>query len=226
MDMPTASQKRKTPDNHQPLNSADNQSHDGHKTPSQPRPTPKPRRTATLYDAVAGRIGPNGFLAASRLKSKTVTPSAPEEILLRRINAPAQIPYDYYDADEKLKPDQRLPDSHLVKDIHMYVSHFYEATNEPGETYDFRSLDETALLAMGILLEEACKEPLGASGDMVLTEPQTWDRQLPVRVESQRQIVGMVVPKRVQEYESSSEDEEVLERRPKRRRCRHQSPDG
>jgi len=226
MNMPTASQKHKTPDNLQPLNSADKQSHDGHKIPSPSRPTPKPRRNATLYDAVAGRIGPNGFLAASTLKTKTVTPSAPEEVLLRRVNAPAQIPCDYYNADEKLKPDQKLPDSHLVKDIHMYVSHFYEATNESGETYDFRSLDETALLAMGILLEEACKEPLGASGDMVLAEPQSWDRQLPVTMESQRQIVGMGVPERVQEYESSSTDEEVLERRPKRRRYRHQSPDG
>ncbi|KAK5316565.1 hypothetical protein LTR70_006224 [Exophiala xenobiotica] len=205
--MPTASQKRKTPDNLQPLNSADKQSHDGHEIASPSRPTPKPRRNATLYDAVAGRIGPNGFLAASTLKTKTVTPSAPEEVLLRRVNAPAQIPYDYYNADEKLKPAQKLPDSHLVKDIHM-------------------SLDETALLAMGILLEEACKEPLGASGDMVLAEPQSWDRQLPVTMESQRQIVGMVVPERVQEHESSSTDEEVLERRPKRRRYRHQSPDG
>ncbi|KAL8875128.1 MAG: hypothetical protein Q9198_006469 [Flavoplaca austrocitrina] len=218
MDMLTASQDRKTTDNLQPPKSADKQSHDGHEILS------RPRRTATLYDAVAGRVGPNGFLTTSRLKTKTVTPSAPEETLLRRVNAPAQIPYDYYSADEKLKPDQKLPDSHLVKEIHMYVSHFYEATNEPGETSDFKSLDETALLAMGILLEEACKEPLGTSGDMVLTEPQNWDQLLPPRMESQRQVVGMVVPKRVQEYESSSTDEEVLERRPKRRRYRRHSP--
>lgn len=217
------SQKSAAQDDHQRLAPADDLGFADSKTPQLKA---KPRRTATLYDAVVGRIGPNGFLTASQRESNSVHPSTPEEVLLRRISAPAQIAYDYYNADEKLGPDQKLPDTDLLKDIHAYVSDFYEATSGPGETYDFRSMDETALLAMGILLEEACKEPLGASGDMVLTEPQGWDQQLPERLESQHQVVGRVVPKRVQEYESSSTEEEVLESRSKRRRHRHRSPDG
>lgn len=37
-------------------------------------------------------------------------------------------------------------------------------------TTDERSLDETALLAFGILLEEAARESLGKNGDLVFTE--------------------------------------------------------
>lgn len=35
---------------------------------------------------------------------------------------------------------------------------------------DWKSLDETALLAMGILLEEMSLESLGKTGDLVFTE--------------------------------------------------------
>lgn len=46
-------------------------------------------------------------------------------------------------------------------------------------------MDETALLAMGILIEEAAKESLGETGDLTFTEsedynyldcPDVWDR--------------------------------------------------
>ena len=47
---------------------------------------------------------------------------------------------------------QRLPDSDLSKALHAYVSDFYAAI---GDGVDFVSLDETALLALGILVEEA-----------------------------------------------------------------------
>ena len=199
--------------------------HDGHDVPQ--RRKAKPRRTATVYDAVAGRVGLNGFLTADQLKSQSVKPSAPEEVLLRRVDAPDQIAYDYYNADERLRPDQRLPDSDLLKDLHAYVSDFYDLTNKSGDTFDFRSLDETALLAMGILLEEACKESLGEAGDMVFTEPQSWDQQLPDSIESRHQVEGSVRPKQVQELESSSEDDEahMLERQPRKRRRRHRSPE-
>jgi len=219
--------KGKTRDKYQPpLDEASDRDYDSHETTQQPEA--KTRRIATLYDAVAGMVGLHGFLTNHQHKSKTVKPSAPEEVLLRRVNAPDQIPFEYYNADEELSRDQKLPDSDLLKDVHAYVSDFYELTNAPRDRYDFRSLDETALLAMGILLEEACKEPLGASGDMVFTEPQSWDQQLPQSLESQRQIEGVVVPKQIQEHESSSEDEEtqMLERQPrKRQRRKYRGPD-
>lgn len=39
-----------------------------------------------------------------------------------------------------------------------------------GRSVDERSMDETALLAFGILLEEASREVLGQRGDLVFTE--------------------------------------------------------
>lgn len=68
-----------------------------------------------------------------------------------------------------------LPDSDLLKAIHSYSSHFYGASKRgQGQVderdLDERSMDETALLAFGILLEEAGREVLGRRGDLVFTE--------------------------------------------------------
>jgi hypothetical protein len=65
--------------------------------------------------------------------------------------------------------------------VHGYAAGFYEAVaaeqerrGRPGRIggrlVDERSMDETALLAFGILLEEASREALGKSGDLVFTE--------------------------------------------------------
>jgi hypothetical protein len=77
---------------------------------------------------------------------------------------------DTYFANEALPADRPLPDSDLVKAIHAYSSDFYaHATAERGQG-SWHTMDETALLAMGILLEEAAKESLGETGDMVFVE--------------------------------------------------------
>ena len=55
---------------------------------------------------------------------------------------------------------QRLPDPELLKALHAYCSDFY-ARNGGGES--FESLDETALLALGILMEEAADEAVRQS---------------------------------------------------------------
>ena len=74
-----------------------------------------------------------------------------------------------------------LPSSDLLKAAHSYASHFYDALGAggrhdahfvAGRGMDERSMDETALLALGILLEEAGREVLGAKGDMVFTEEE------------------------------------------------------
>lgn len=39
-------------------------------------------------------------------------------------------------------------------------------------------MDETALLALGILMEELCRETLGDNGDMVFTEAEAGDERL------------------------------------------------
>lgn len=106
---------------------------------------------------------------------------APEEVLFRRKKAPERFAEkDIYFANEGLPDDGRgdLPDSDLLKSVHAYASRFYEALGRRrgsdsfvgSRLVDERSMDETALLAMGLLLEEAARETLGKSGDLVFTE--------------------------------------------------------
>lgn len=107
---------------------------------------------------------------------------APEEVLFSRTNAPQRYAEkDIYFAHEDLPSGSRgtLPDSDLVKAVHSYASHFYEAMGQRHDRdgrgsntarVDEKSMDETALLSLGILLEEAARESLGRNGDLVFTE--------------------------------------------------------
>jgi hypothetical protein len=204
------------------------------------------KRHASVYDAVAGvpfiltalfcrlillgRVGLNGFITkhagafASDLPSANIKPLAPQEVLLRRVRAPTQAPLGYYAADEELPADQRLPDSDLLKAIHAYASDFYSmATHDKGRC-DFRSMDETALLALSVLLEEAAVEVLGETGDMVLVEPEGLENIVPEERITRHQIKGRVRPIATPELEAEIEQisgpdiEEAEGRRRKRRR--------
>lgn len=107
-------------------------------------------------------------------------PYAPDEVLFRRKDAPQRYAeYDIYFSHERDLPRGGrglLPESDLLKAIHSYSSHFYAASQHQGRSsitgrsVDTRSMDETALLAFGILLEEAGREALGRRGDLVFTE--------------------------------------------------------
>ncbi|EAQ92268.1 hypothetical protein CHGG_00503 [Chaetomium globosum CBS 148.51] len=160
----------------------------------------RPRgRLANVYDAVAGRVTLNGALsdsetAVSRSKRRLSVTSgryssrnpklAPEEALFKRRNAPVRYAeQDIYWANEDLPDGGRdhLPDTNLLRSVHGYASKFYDATADRlgprcvvgTRTIDEKSMDETALLAMGILLEEASREVLGKRGDIVFTEAST-----------------------------------------------------
>ncbi|KAL2115574.1 hypothetical protein VTJ04DRAFT_9829 [Mycothermus thermophilus] len=165
-----------------------------------PGPGSRPRgREANVYDAVAGRVSLNVALgdaesAQARSKRRLSTTIdrysgrnpklAPDEVLFRRKNAPVRYAeQDIYWANEDL-PDggkRQLPDEALLRAIHAYASRFYDATAARigprgvvgSKNVDERSMDETALLAFGILLEEAGREALGKAGDLVFTEPLT-----------------------------------------------------
>lgn len=124
------------------------------------------RQNVTLYDAVAGRAGYEGFLSSTTKPSRnrdtsstTQTAVPPEEILFRSEGAPIRYEEDdIYFQDRHLDPRnalQRLPDSDLLKALHAYASDFYAATADGRGCESFESLDETALLALGILVEEA-----------------------------------------------------------------------
>ncbi|KAI2779687.1 hypothetical protein F4815DRAFT_472958 [Daldinia loculata] len=148
------------------------------------------RRNANVYDAVAGRVTttlplddgseseiPSHHSRTSRDHRRDPT-LAPEEVLFRRIRAPVRYAEkDIYHAHEELRDGGRgtLPDSDMLKAVHSYSSHFYAALAAArGETdarnIDEQSMDETALLAFGILLEEASRNTLGKTGDLVFTE--------------------------------------------------------
>ncbi|KAL8752411.1 MAG: hypothetical protein Q9184_005746 [Pyrenodesmia sp. 2 TL-2023] len=147
------------------------------KTTSNP---PRRRRQATLYDAIAGRISTTGFIPPHPLPPKNKTrdtsstsllPLPPEEVLFRRRNAPERYEEDdFYFAHEKLDP-QLLPDSDLLKAVHAYTSDFYGAVLGAGERkVSFGSFDETALLALGVLLEEEVGRLVAGTGDLVFVE--------------------------------------------------------
>lgn len=106
-------------------------------------------------------------------------PFTPEEVLFRRKGAPVRyMEDDFYFANEKELPDggrDSLPDSDFLQAVHSYASQYYdrmpaEFGDEGNESVDFRSMDGSALLAFGVLLEEAGKEALGRKGDLVFTE--------------------------------------------------------
>jgi hypothetical protein len=117
------------------------------------------------------------------------SPYPPEEVLFRRRNAPQRYAeHDVYFANERELPaagQGALPDSDLLTAVHGYTSKFYEAVAKrasrtgvaPDRAVDERSMDETALLAFGILLEEAGREVLGRRGDLVFTEQMDDDRE-------------------------------------------------
>lgn len=177
------------------------------------------RRAATVYDAVAGRIGPNGFLSQDQRASSFIKPLAPEDVLLKSAGFTNTSP-SQYDAEQRLKDlDNKLPDSDLLKAVHAYSSDFYaRATLDAGKN-DFRSLDESALIAIGCLLEEAARQILRDNGDMVLVEPKYLEDGLPETRLSRHQVIGKVNPPATPEQgsEASSTDTDVEPTKKRRR---------
>lgn len=139
------------------------------------RPKRKYRET-TVYDAVAGRACYRGLICKTPLiastrdtNSSSTTQVPPEEVLFRNRGAPQRYEEtDFYWANEKLpRQGAELPDSDLLKAVHAYASIFY---GRRGGKADFRSLDETALMAVGVLLEEWADGLLGRGGEGVFVE--------------------------------------------------------
>ncbi|KAL2889654.1 Membrane protein [Ceratocystis lukuohia] len=162
-------------------------------------PPRKRRRQANIYDAVAGLVTSHQGNGLAHRQNDTTwhmnnsgqastrhSVLAPHEALFRTANAPDLFAeYDLYNSHERLLPNTGegvLPSSELLKALHSYSSRFYDAlgTLPTGQhkkahfvgqrNINERSMDETALLAFGILLEEAGREVLGQKGDLVFTE--------------------------------------------------------
>ncbi|PTU24192.1 hypothetical protein P175DRAFT_0520141 [Aspergillus ochraceoroseus IBT 24754] len=141
----------------------------------------KRRRKGTIYDAVAGRMNSHGFIPSKPYASKyrdtassSSRPVPPDEALYRRKGMP-----DLYEETDRMRlaPDIPLPDSALLEAIHAYTADFYEQTTKShGRGYSY-SMTGTALLGMGVLLEELAKESLGETGDLVLVEGEPVGRK-------------------------------------------------
>ena len=129
-------------------------------------------------NCLLGRVNTRGFSTESsatfqhdHIPAKSTRPLPPEEVLFKRKGAPQRYhENDFYWANQSLTRNQSLPDSDLIKAIHVYTSNFYNrATVNEGQT-DLRSMDETALLALSILIEESSKHVLGENGHLVYVE--------------------------------------------------------
>ena len=100
----------------------------------------------------------------------------PDHVLFSRKHAPERFAEkDIYYANDDLPDDTTLPQTGMLTAVHCYASNFYEALalrQAPRNTrpIDEKSMDETALLAFGIILEEASRHALGKRGHLVLTE--------------------------------------------------------
>ena len=130
---------------------------------------------------LSGRVSSTGFIPPNpRISAYRDTPSSstvavpPEEVLFRRKGAPIRYEEDdLYWADRHLTDDQKLPESDLLKAIHAYASDYYGRAVKGRGKVDFESLDETALLAVGILMEEMARDALGETGDLAFVEGES-----------------------------------------------------
>lgn len=129
--------------------------------------------------ASTGRVTAHGFAQNVPKASKyrdTASSGArirrPEEILFRDQHPMIQVETgEPYFAHENLPADRPLPSSDLLQSIHAYASDFYKYTLGESGRKSHYSLNESALLAVGILVEEMAKDGLGETGDLVMIEP-------------------------------------------------------
>ncbi|KAF1845844.1 uncharacterized protein K460DRAFT_284043 [Cucurbitaria berberidis CBS 394.84] len=129
------------------------------------------KRKATVYDAVTGRVTQAGLIGNVMDVKSSRQPLRPDEVLFKQANAPIRYEEtDYYYAHANLPADQQLPSGDLLTALHAYISKLYSRTGEPGTQKAWRCMDETALIAFGILMEETAREVLGETGDLAFTE--------------------------------------------------------
>ncbi|KAF2200119.1 hypothetical protein GQ43DRAFT_472992 [Delitschia confertaspora ATCC 74209] len=140
---------------------------------------PVKRHIATVFDATAGRISQDGFIQSrpapsskySDHLSTATQPIRPDEVLFKQRNAPPRYQEtDYYYANSKLNKGSDLPSSDLVKALHSYIAENYSKSSLAPSNKIWKSMDETALLALGILVEETASSVLGETGDLAFLE--------------------------------------------------------
>lgn len=119
----------------------------------------------------AGRAGKNGFLTTEPVYSRdrdtassSTRPVPPDDILFNRKGARIRLAEeDEYVGIDDLGP---IPPNDLLETMHRYVSQLYDRPNFQRNHLHYRSMDGTALLALGVLLEEALEQSLGETGHL------------------------------------------------------------
>ncbi|KAL1624958.1 hypothetical protein SLS54_003683 [Diplodia seriata] len=145
-----------------------------------PPPDERRRKPVSVYDCVAGRADANGFIVEQAVVSDGRTapsnsrvPITPDDYLFKQQGAPPRYEEDdVYFADRYLAPHQRLPDSDLLKALHAHSSEVYAQAYGRHARRLYRSLDETALLALGILVEEAATGFFDETGALKLEKTE------------------------------------------------------
>ncbi|KAF2429936.1 hypothetical protein EJ08DRAFT_551770, partial [Tothia fuscella] len=135
-------------------------------------PQPKRRRT-TIWDAVAGRVGPNGWLDPEPVYSKrrdtassSTRPISAEDVYYSRKNT-GERPERRDDDD--LAEDE-LPPSELTNALHRYVSRWMARPEIQRKYLHKKSFDFSAMLAFGILLDETIEESIEETGHLAFAE--------------------------------------------------------
>lgn len=119
----------------------------------------------------AGNVTQAGLLGRIKDTKASRQPLRPDEVLFKQANAPIRYEEtDYYFAHERLPAEQQLPTEDLLSAVHAYISKFFARNPCPEMEKAWKCMDETALIAFGILLEETAKEILGETGDLAFTE--------------------------------------------------------
>ncbi|TLD39202.1 meiotic nuclear division protein 1 [Venturia nashicola] len=191
------------------------------------------RRKVSVFDAVAGRAGRNGFLATepeySRDRdtaSSSTRPIPPDDILFSRKGARVRLAdEDDYVGMNGLGP---IPPNYLLETTHRYLSRFYDRPDIQRKPLHYKSMDGTALLALGILLEEALDQSLGETGHLAFLtageeeedlipelgwDGHAWVKKAPRRTDANTQSSRSALSHEFVAHDDLSEDEasEVVE---------------
>lgn len=118
-----------------------------------------------------GRVTQAGLIGNVKDVKSSRQPLRPDEVLFKQANAPVRYEEtDYYNAHARLPAEQQLPSGELLTAIHAYISKLFSRTTEGDNQPAWKCMDETALIAFGILMEETAREVLGKTGDFAFVE--------------------------------------------------------
>lgn len=150
-----------------------------------------PKWTANIYSAVTGR-------KKLSYKKKDWKPYAADDFLAKIIDTRVEPEFIQIDKIPDIPQPERskaLPQGDLLTQLHRYVSGW---AHRNGPML-FDQLDESSLLALGVVVEEAIETMLGKSGELMYAEEETEEND------------GTAVPKEDYRGIDSEEEEEEEE---------------